>query len=391
MFEVRAQADDTVEVKIYGTIHQWSDINARSFDLAVDRAEASKPKTIVFPIHSGGGSTLEGIAMGNRVLRLRAKGIKTIARIDGLAASMASAFACFCDEVLVSPFSRIMIHEAQGGIFGTAKQLRNHADLVEKTTKDLAQIYASRTGKEVKWIEDNWLNGKDNWFTADEAIKNGLADDKIPAVVKNLPKLAAIAQDWNAIAAAYDPFFSTDTDTTEDAMNKETKAKLIKSLRLKEDATDEEILAAVEAASKAPEQTPKEDKETKTEMKVDDEKKALVESAVALAKERGMPEAKLESFRKIAEMDLKAAMDLIPAQKETVNVADLIKQFRGDGADVSNRGADKRNWTYDDWCKNDPNGLIALAKEKPAEYSELFNATFGYKPSEEEMRKMVSA
>lgn len=333
--------------------------------------------------------------MGNRVLRLRAKGIKTIARIDGMAASMASAFACFCDEVLVSPFSRIMVHEARGCMCGTAKELRSYAELVEKTTKDLAEIYAERTGKDAKWIQDNWLSeGKDNWFTAEEAIKNGLADDKTPAVVKNLPKLAAIAQDWTAIAATYDPFFSNDTDTTEDAMNKETKDKLIKSLGLKEDATDEEILAAVEAKSKEPTENKATDTKEQPEKgtKPDgDDKKALIEGAVALAKERGMPEAKLESFRKIAEMDLKAAMDLIPAaaSKETVSVAELLKQFKGDGA-AAGVSTDKAKWTYAEWEKNDPKGLLAMAKEKPDEYGKLFNAAYGYTPSEEELRNLVA-
>lgn len=386
---------------MYGTIAQWEKVNASDFTKAVDEALKTKPKEVVFPTHSPGGDIGEGIAMGNKVRQLRNMGIKTICRVDGMAASMASVFASCCDETEVTPFSRMMVHEGRGGVYGTAKQMRERANLLESFNKDLASIYAEKTGKDEKWILDNWMaEGRDSWFTAQEAIDAKLADRKVGAVVKQLPRLAAM-NDWNAMAASYDPFFKENNSTESEIMKKE---QLIALLGLKADATEAEIEAAIkEAKAKADattsDPTGKQAQSSAAPPTQQDgsgatasDKDQVIEGIVALAKERGMEAKQIEAVKKLAAVDVKAAMDMIPAKAEaetkTVSITELIASINkgGSGKESENR----KDWKYSEWQKKDSVGLLAMANEKPDEFAKLFAAEYGYTPSVEEIKKLIA-
>jgi hypothetical protein len=283
-----------------------------------------------------------------------------------------------------------MIHQGSGGVIGSANQIRNYADLLDSLNKTLADIYASRTGKDSKWILDNWMaEGKDTWFTAEQALKENLIDEIVEGNVKPLEKEQA---SYMEMAAHYSQQFET-----ENAMTKETKDKLIKQLNLKADATDEQILEAIEAINKTPEKPtvdPAKPAASAAPESAADEKAALVEGIVALAKERGVTDEKqIAALKKVAEMDIKAAMDLMPAAakpaEKSLNLNELIASFKNEGGAAA-ANTDRSKWNYEQWEKNDPKGLLALANTKPAEFAALFEASFGYKPTDEEIKKTVT-
>jgi ATP-dependent protease ClpP protease subunit len=386
MFEIRAQANNEVEVLMYGTIAQWEKVNASDFVAAVDSALRSNPKTIIFPIHSPGGDVGEGMPMINKVRELKRKGVKTIARVDGMAASMASVFSSACDETEVTPFCRMMVHEGKVGVYGSVNQLRNKANLLEGINKDIASVYSEKTGKEDKWILQNWMpEGKDTWFTAQEAIDAKLADRKIGVVVKNLPKISALG-DWTAMAAAYDPFFN---DTTHKLMNRE---EIIKMLGLQANATDAEILAAVgtlHAKATEKKDAPSVDAAAAA-AKTSQDVTPLLDGIVALAKERGLSDAQIESVKVLAKTDMKAAMAFIPAKSEekkdeaetkTLSITDLIAAaMKGDGG---SKAPSNRDWN--EWQKH-PDEFAVLLDKNPKEYIKVFKAEFGYEPTEGELK-----
>jgi ATP-dependent protease ClpP protease subunit len=389
MFDIVAKANSEVEIQMYGTIAQWEKLNATDFVNAVNTAMKSNPKIVVFPIHSPGGNVGEGMPMINKVRELKAKGVKTIARIDGMAASMASVFAACCDETELTPFCRMMVHEGKVGIHGSVKELRNMANLLEGINKDIASIYAEKTGQDEKWILDNWMSeGKDTWFTAQEAIDAKLADRKTGAVVKHLPKVSAL-NDWSAIAAAYDPFFN---DTTQKKMDRE---QLIKKLGLQANATDAEILAALDTALTATEK--KDTTPPPSEKKDDKDLAPVIDGVVALAKERGLSDTQIESVKALAKTDLKAAMAFIPAKAETkpeeksLSVNELLAALKssGTGAEAS-ASKERAGWSFSEWSKKDPAGLMAMAKDKPAELSKLYSKEFGMELSAEEIKKLTA-
>ena len=96
---------------------------------------------------------------------------KVTAKIEGLAASIASIIALAADEVTMSQNSLFMIHNVWGGETGGAKDMRKAADLMDKMSDRLVNIYVSKTGKDESEIR-NWMD-EETWFTADEALEAG--------------------------------------------------------------------------------------------------------------------------------------------------------------------------------------------------------------------------
>lgn len=126
-------------------------------------------------INSGGGAVWDGLAILNQ-LRSREEPVRAI--VDGIAASAASFIAAACDEVVMMPNSRMMIHNALGICLGQAVDMREYADFLEESSRNIADIYASRTDVDTDdWVElmdSVGLMGK--WYSAQEAVEAGLAD-----------------------------------------------------------------------------------------------------------------------------------------------------------------------------------------------------------------------
>ncbi|MEU4804321.1 head maturation protease, ClpP-related [Actinosynnema sp. NPDC023587] len=123
-------------------------------------------------INSPGGEVDDGVAIFNALRQHRAR---VTVYIDGLAASAASFIAMAGDEVLISQFAQVMIHEAHGLEFGDAADMRAMADLLDRYSDNIAAIYASRSGgPTAQWRE---LMRVETWFTGAEAVDAGLADD----------------------------------------------------------------------------------------------------------------------------------------------------------------------------------------------------------------------
>lgn len=395
MFELTAKSDKEYEIKMYGTIAEWMKVNAKDFEKSMTDAINSGAKTIILPTHCPGGSVHEGIAMATSIRLARSKGVKVIQRVDGISASMSAVIGSCCDEVEGAPFTRIMIHEGQWGAYGNVSKLRETADELERMNKDLADMHADkvkRTKPDLKrdsnWVLDNWMTpGKDKWFSIDEAIKEGIADRKIAATIKELPKPEAVmCYSFTEMVAVLDPYFKDDTKK-----NKMDRDELIKQFGLKADATDAEILAAIaklktDAAAKKEEK--KEDPAKKETP--DASSDATLEPIVALAKDRGMTDAQIESVKILAKTDVKAAMALIPEKKaetDAANINDLLKAFKAGNAS-NNADGDRAKWSLRDWEQKDAKGLQAMINKEPQKYAKLFEASYGYEPNIEDIKAL---
>lgn len=394
MYELRAKNKKEIDILMYGSIGEWNRVNAEDTYRALTSAKNQGYEKVNLKINSPGGQIFEGIAI---LTQMSIPGIEIHATVEGFAASMGSVILQGATRRKMVRGGRLMIHQGAGGVIGSVSQIRNYADLLDSLNKTLADIYAKRSGKDPKWILENWMaEGKDTWFTAEQALKENLIDEIVEGNVKPLEKEQA---SYMEMAAHYTQQFET-----ENAMTKETKDKLIKELNLQANATDEQILEAIEgikktstataAADPAKPAAPAPAAAAAPAEGAAAEKAALVEGIVALAKERGVTDEKqLAALKKVAEMDIKAAMDLMPAAAagkaadKTLNLNELITSLKGDAAGAT---ADRSKWNYEQYEKNDPEGLIALAKTKPAEFAALFEASFGYRPTEEEIKKTVT-
>jgi len=139
-------------------------------------------------INSPGGSVFDGYTIYQEIQSLKDRGVVVNATITGMAASMASVICMACNKVSIVAHGRMMIHDASSGFSGNAEQMRKQADLLDGISADIANIYSSRTGKEVDEIRA--MMKKETWMDAKATVENGFADEivKFDKQEKNMTK-----------------------------------------------------------------------------------------------------------------------------------------------------------------------------------------------------------
>jgi ATP-dependent Clp protease protease subunit len=82
----------------------------------------------------------------------------------------------------ILPHAKVMIHQPYGGITGQAEDIRIQAEHISKMKASLNQILADCTGKSAEQIKAD--SERDKFFSADEAVAYGLADEVLKAPQK---------------------------------------------------------------------------------------------------------------------------------------------------------------------------------------------------------------
>ncbi|MDZ4253992.1 MAG: ATP-dependent Clp protease proteolytic subunit [Sulfuritalea sp.] len=136
----------------------------------------NRKKNITVNLNSPGGDLFEGIAIYN-LLRDHDGEITT--RTVGLAASAASVIAMAGDTIQIARAGFMMIHNVWVLAMGNRNDLRDAADQLETFDDTLASVYAARTKNEKKNIAK--LMDKETWFSGEQAIEDGFADELMPA------------------------------------------------------------------------------------------------------------------------------------------------------------------------------------------------------------------
>ena len=139
--------------------------------------EAEDPeKDICIYINSPGGSVTAGMAIYDTMQYIKPD-VSTIC--IGMAASM-GAFLLAAGEKgkrYATPNAEIMIHQPliSGGLSGQTTEIKIYSDHMVKTRERLNKILSERTGKPLEQIEKD--TERDNFMTAEEALKYGLIDE----------------------------------------------------------------------------------------------------------------------------------------------------------------------------------------------------------------------
>ncbi|MBX3384818.1 MAG: ATP-dependent Clp protease proteolytic subunit [Phycisphaeraceae bacterium] len=81
------------------------------------------------------------------------------------------------------PHAKVMIHQPYGGVTGQAEDIRIQAEQIIKSKKELTRIIASHTGKTIEQVQAD--SERDKYFTAEEAVAYGLADEVLTEPPKN--------------------------------------------------------------------------------------------------------------------------------------------------------------------------------------------------------------
>lgn len=168
-YRMEASSDgSSAEIFIYDAIGGWWGTNASDFVQELKDLDVS---TINLRVNSPGGDVYDGVAIMNALRRHKAN---VIATVDGIAASAASFIIQAADEVIMGRGTELMIHEASAVAWGNAADMVEMAGHLDRISGTIAGLYAERAGGTV----DEWRDAMkaETWYTADEAVKAGLAD-----------------------------------------------------------------------------------------------------------------------------------------------------------------------------------------------------------------------
>jgi len=166
-YNIQNKAGASTDVYIFDEIGMWG-VTAQNF---ISDIKDLKDTPINLRINSLGGDVFDGLAIYNVIKKRTAK---TTVYIEGIAASIATIIALGADEVVMSENSLFMIHNASGGAMGESKDLQKTAEVLNKITRQLAEVYESKTGLSQETIQD--MMDEETWLNAQEAFELGFID-----------------------------------------------------------------------------------------------------------------------------------------------------------------------------------------------------------------------
>ncbi|SIC75691.1 head maturation protease, ClpP-related [Mycobacteroides abscessus] len=370
-----ASAEDkpTATLHIYDEIDSWFGVNAEALVVEISALDPETELTV--RVNSPGGNAFDGINIANAIMRHPGK---TTTYIDGLAASAASVIAVASDEVVVSKYGQAMVHDARSGQYGTAKDLRSVADHLEKLSASYAKLYADRAGGTV----EDWAQAMadETWYTAEEMVAAGLASrvddsgaraDTEKAVASALacssykfkyfgrpaaPAPVARADNAGACASA---------NISKEGPVPDIKEDVAKRLGLGPDATDEEVLAALDKlASTEQEDT---DEDTTTTTTAEDDSVEVGAGTAVEGKELVAAAAKaglvLMDPARVAKLESDAAAGALARQTQVAEAHAKVV----DSAVAKGKITAPRRDHFLALMKADPEGTTALLDSIPAE------------------------
>jgi len=148
----------------------WGEVNLKSIQNQI----TSQPEadTLIVHINSGGGDVSEGFAIHDV---LKATGKKIITQIEGMCASIATVIALAGDERYMTTNSEFMIHCPMMWGGGTAEDLKNQSDELQKIEEKVLDFYVTKTGSDREAIQA--MMKAETWLTSEQAKALGFITD----------------------------------------------------------------------------------------------------------------------------------------------------------------------------------------------------------------------
>ena len=207
-YNINSKASKVVDVYIFDEIGMGG-VNAQGF---IEEIKSFKDSPMNLHINCVGGDVFDGMAIFNIIKKRTAK---TTVYIEGIAASMGSVIALAADSVVMAENSLFMIHNAWGGAMGEAKEMKKTANLLDKISGEIADIYVKKTKLPYDKVKE--MMDEETWLNAEEALELGFIDSISDAI---------------KVAAKYD------VSKFKNITNKEIKNKLSINIKSKK-MTDE--------------------------------------------------------------------------------------------------------------------------------------------------------
>lgn len=206
-----------------------------SEDKSIDAAlvqDALKDITedVVIRLNSNGGDVFQGIEIYNY---LKNHPSNITVEVTGVAASAATFIVAGADKAIMNTGTSFMIHEASSFAWGNKAELKKVLNALETIDDSIIAIYTEKTGQATEQLND-WME-EEKWFTAEEAVKYGFADEvkeKKKDVSDQIDIAALINQSVAEAMTKFAAQAKNTVETPEESKNEQPKQKsLLNKLR----------------------------------------------------------------------------------------------------------------------------------------------------------------
>lgn len=363
-------------VKLYGQISDWGANNATLLSERLEAA-ATSSDSIDMHIHSYGGSVIEGSMIYNSIKK-SSKPVDVY--IDGIAASMASVVAMAGRKIFMSENAFIMIHAPAGsaGGRGTVADHQTSINILTATESNFVKAICARSGKDEKTVR-GWLE-RDTWFSAEQALAERLIDKIVDPVATNVKTLTSETVKASPIEAIYNTYtallnadenHSPINNNKPSTMNKELIIKTLGLVGVTADSSDSEIEAAIAVHAKATRE-----QHATTEAQLQAHLNAQIADTLDGVKSKLTAEQMAE-FKAVGE---KCGIKALKATLEPIKNQPTLTGMIAAAASIDHQAiamTGSASWGFDEWQKNNPRGLEALAKSDYDSFNALYKARFG--------------
>lgn len=122
-------------------------------------------------IQSDGGLTFSALAIADTIKGMR---VPVYSIAEGICASAATVIAAACKLRYARPNAVFLIHQVQGGTWGTFQQMQDQNKMYQMTMDKLKTFYMANSHLSEQQVTS--LLERDSWFDSYKAIEYGLVD-----------------------------------------------------------------------------------------------------------------------------------------------------------------------------------------------------------------------
>lgn len=357
-------------------------VNSEDFRNTITQMEADNITDCDLLINSGGGSTIEGLTIGDIMTNstINFHGI-----VIGMAASMAGSILQFCETRSAYKNARIMIHKVQGGAHGESDALRSMADLIDQEEIKIVDQFIKRTGKSEETVKSWMQPGVMKWFSSNDAKKAGLIDAIVNTDKKVKNSIDNSLTNELELVNAYNPLVNEilitnykNENQLDTIMNKSEIIALLVANGLAGTLTENSSDADVKALLEEVVNDAKSSKQYKQEL--DNHKKTQAETLVNQAIKDGKlgPKEKeawttdaIENYKVVA-----TAINRMAGKPNPANGLEIPTPKNGDEPEAHKLFKGREDWTFDQWQDEAPEDLATIENEANEQYNELFKKTY---------------
>ena len=379
-YVVTASANEPAEIRLIGEIGWWKN-SSEEFTSIIDQLLEAGYTELNAYMNSGGGDMFEAPEIYNQVKRFTGNKKLTIGALCG---SAATVIACAFDEVYQFKTGLYMVHNPQIGVCGDENDLLAGIQIYNACRELSIDIYMAKTGLPKETImammdattymradkakELGFINEVIDNISEDEELSKVDMKDDTKEVVKKLRKVGMVQMKSQSTPP-------TPTPNPTPQPSNMNKPKMISALmkadiNVAADATDEQLLEAVETLATK-------HKEVTAEMatlRTDVAKKKATMIADSLIAAKKATESEREEIVQMAIVNPEL-VEKAYAKVPTVTQASTQIHTQHSDPNVSMEGK-----SFSERFKAQPEVMLKMKAENPSEYAKLYKAEYGRDP-----------